>query len=61
MRCYCVMHHSKPLELVERETPQPVETEVLVRVKAAGLCHTDLHIWEGFYDLGGGKLSLIHI
>ena len=55
MRCYCVMHHSKPLELVERETPQPVETEVLVRVKAAGLCHTDLHIWEGFYDLGGGK------
>lgn len=48
MRCYCVMHHSKPLELVERETPQPVGTEVLVRVKAAGLCHTDLHIWEGF-------------
>ena len=55
MRCYCVMHHSKPLELVERETPQPEGTEVLVRVKAAGLCHTDLHIWEGFYDLGGGK------
>jgi D-arabinose 1-dehydrogenase-like Zn-dependent alcohol dehydrogenase len=55
MRCYCVMHHGKPLELVEQETPRPVGTEVLVRVGAAGLCHTDLHLWEGYYDLGGGK------
>ena len=55
MRCYCVIHHGKPLELVERDTPQPAGTEVLVRVTAAGLCHTDLHLWEGYYDLGGGK------
>jgi len=55
MRCYCVMHHGKPLELVEMEIPKPVGTEVLIRVTAAGLCHTDLHIWEGFYDLGSGK------
>lgn len=55
MRCYCVMHHGQPLELVERDVPKPVGTEVLVRVTAAGLCHTDLHFWEGYYDLGGGK------
>ena len=55
MRCYCVMHHGQPLELIEKEMPKPVGTEVLVRVTAAGLCHTDLHIWEGYYDLGGGK------
>ena len=35
--------------------PTPLGTEVLVRVQAAGLCHTDLHLWEGHYDLGGGK------
>ncbi len=59
MRCYCVTHHGQPLELVQRDTPQPQGTEVLVRVQAAGLCHSDLHIWEGYYDLGGGKkLSL---
>ncbi|WP_322092630.1 alcohol dehydrogenase [Paraburkholderia bannensis] len=59
MRCYCVTHHGQPLELVQRDTPQPHGTEVLVRVQAAGLCHSDLHIWEGYYDLGGGKkLSL---
>lgn len=55
MRCYCVMHHGQPMELVEKEVPQPTGTEVLVKVTAAGLCHTDLHLWEGYYDLGGGK------
>jgi propanol-preferring alcohol dehydrogenase len=55
MRCYCVLHHGQPLELVERPIPEPQGTEVLVKVQAAGLCHTDLHLWEGHYDLGGGK------
>lgn len=55
MRCYCLVHHGKPLELVKADTPRPTGTEVLVRVTAAGLCHSDLHIWEGYYDLGGGK------
>ena len=55
MRCYCVTHHGQPLELVERPLPQPQGTEVLLKVSAAGVCHTDLHLWEGHYDLGGGK------
>ena len=59
MRCYCVMHHGQPLELVEKEIPTPQGSEVLVRVKAAGLCHTDLHLWEGHYDLGGGKKLML--
>lgn len=59
MNCYCVTQHSKPLELVEKPTPEPTGTEVLVRVKAAGLCHTDLHLWEGYYDLGGGKKLML--
>lgn len=49
------MHHGQPLELVDKPIPQPQGSEVLVKVSAAGLCHTDLHIWEGGYDLGGGK------
>ena len=28
---------------------------MLLRVLAAGVCHSDLHFWEGVYDLGGGK------
>jgi 6-hydroxyhexanoate dehydrogenase len=55
MRCYCVLHHGQPLQLVEQPDPVPTGTQVVVKVKAAGLCHSDLHLWEGFYDLGGGK------
>ncbi len=55
MRCYCVLHHGQDLALVEKTTPEPQGTEVLLKVKAAGVCHTDLHLWEGHYDMGGGK------
>ena len=55
MRCYCVLHHGQALELVEKPIPEPQGTEVLIKVRAAGVCHTDLHLWEGHYDLGGGK------
>jgi threonine dehydrogenase-like Zn-dependent dehydrogenase len=35
------------LEVVERTTPQPGQDEVLLRVRAAGICGTDLHILSG--------------
>jgi D-arabinose 1-dehydrogenase-like Zn-dependent alcohol dehydrogenase len=37
------------------ETPKPQGNEVLVRVERCGLCHSDLHIQDGYADLGGGK------
>jgi D-arabinose 1-dehydrogenase-like Zn-dependent alcohol dehydrogenase len=37
------------------ETPKPQGTEVLVRITRSGVCHSDLHIWDGYFDLGGGK------
>src|ERR1043166_1942262 len=37
------------------ETPKPQAREVLVRVERCGLCHSDLHIQDGYADLGGGK------
>ncbi|MBW3601796.1 MAG: zinc-dependent alcohol dehydrogenase family protein [Actinobacteria bacterium] len=38
---------SGPLRLVEREPPRPGPGEVLVRVRACGVCRTDLHLAEG--------------
>ncbi|GAA2209288.1 zinc-binding alcohol dehydrogenase family protein [Nonomuraea monospora] len=38
---------SGPLELVEREAPEPGPGEVLVKVEACGVCRTDLHLAEG--------------
>jgi D-arabinose 1-dehydrogenase-like Zn-dependent alcohol dehydrogenase len=55
MRSFQVRSCGEPLQCVETTTPQPQGTEVLLRVLAAGVCHSDLHIWEGYYDIGGGK------
>ena len=30
-----------------------------MRTLAAGVCHSDIHIWEGEYDLGGGKKLIV--
>lgn len=58
-RCWCVTGHGKPMELMRRPVPDPRGDEVLVRITGAGVCHSDVHIWEGHYDLGGGnKLRL---
>jgi len=37
------------------DTPKPQGREVLVRIERCGLCHSDLHIQDGYADLGGGK------
>ena len=37
----------RPLKYVEVETPAPAHDEVLVRVRACGVCRTDLHVVEG--------------
>lgn len=55
MRSYIVKEWGQPLELRESETPAPTGCEVLVRITAAGVCHSDLHIHDGYYDLGNGK------
>lgn len=59
MRFFCIAEFGQPLVGGEREIPTPTGAEVVLKVKAAGVCHSDLHLWEGGYDLGGGrKLSL---
>ncbi len=55
MKSYDVCECGAPLRLMERPTPKPKATEVLLKIVAAGVCHSDLHIWEGYYDFGGGK------
>ena len=35
------------LRLEALPNPEPADNEVLVRVKAAGVCGTDVHMWEG--------------
>src|SRR5260221_169614 len=55
MISYQIIEHGKPLQKVLSETPQPKGGEVLVRITRSGVCHSDLHIWQGYFDWGGGK------
>ena len=55
MKSYQVVEFGKPLELREYENPQPQGEEVLVKITACGVCHSDLHLADGYFDLGEGK------
>ncbi|HYH22604.1 MAG TPA: alcohol dehydrogenase [Azospirillum sp.] len=55
MRSFKVTAFGQPLEEVVAPLPEPKGAEVLVRVSACGVCHSDLHLWDGHFDLGGGQ------
>lgn len=59
MLSYDVVEWGQPLQPIERPTPVPRGTEVLVKLKYCGVCHSDVHIRDGYFDLGGGKRLLM--
>ncbi len=54
MLSYRVERFAQPLVEVSSENPQPQRRQVLLEVKACGLCHSDIHLHDGYFDLGGG-------
>lgn len=51
---YSVVENNAPLEIVNYPIPTPTGNQVLIKTKYAGMCHSDLHLIEGFFDFGGG-------
>jgi propanol-preferring alcohol dehydrogenase len=47
MKAAVVREFGKPLTIEEVEVPRPGTGQVLVRIRACGVCHTDLHAAEG--------------
>ena len=58
MKAYQVVENGKPLEQREIETPEPQGKEVLLKTVACGVCHSDVHIHDGYFDLGGGPITV---
>ncbi len=58
MKAARIVSPQQPLEIMEIETPKPKDAEVVVKVKATGVCHSDLHLWEGGYDTGDGFMKV---
>ncbi|HEY5735264.1 MAG TPA: alcohol dehydrogenase [Nitrosopumilus sp.] len=59
MKSARIMGPNEPLAVSETETPKPQGTQVLVKVSSVGVCHSDLHLWEGGYDLGDGQFMKV--
>ncbi len=51
---------NKPLELQEIPIPEIGERDILVRVKAAGICHSDAHYRAGLSAVGFLPITLGH-
>src|SRR3954464_1988669 len=47
MKAAVVTGFTRPLQLQDRPVPTPGEGQVLVRIEASGLCHTDIHAAHG--------------
>jgi propanol-preferring alcohol dehydrogenase len=59
MKAWAVVRPRAPLECLEFANPEPKGTEVVIEVTECGVCHSDLHFWEGEYNLGGGRVMRI--
>ena len=57
MKSYCIKEYGTPLQMIEMETPRPEGDQVLIEVLGCGVCHSDIHLWDGFFNLGGEKKS----
>ena len=55
MLSYDVVEWGQPLQKREHQTPTPTGTEVLIKLKYCGVCHSDVHIRDGYFEMGGGK------
>ncbi len=58
MKAAQITEPDKPLELNQIELSEPTGNQVLLKVISTGVCHSDLHLWEGGYDTGDGFMKV---
>ncbi|NHJ06281.1 MAG: alcohol dehydrogenase [Candidatus Heimdallarchaeota archaeon] len=60
MKAVQLVEIDKDLEDREIPKPEPKSEEVLIRIKAAGICHSDVHYRDGVSSVGYLPISLGH-
>jgi len=50
MKSAKIIEINQPLQIEETKTPKPKGSQVLVKVQSSGVCHSDIHLWEGGYE-----------
>lgn len=59
MKAAQVIKTKEPLQMRELKTPAPKGRQVLIDVESAGVCHSDLHVWEGGYEGKQGQIMRV--
>ena len=54
MKAARIIQPNQPLQIQELPIPKPTGSQVLVKVQSSGVCHSDIHLWEGGYEGPGG-------
>jgi propanol-preferring alcohol dehydrogenase len=50
MRAARITQVNEPLQIQELQTSKPTGSQVLIKVQSSGVCHSDIHLWEGGYQ-----------
>lgn len=53
MKSIRLVEFGSSLELEEKQDPEPKDSQVLLEVISCGVCHSDLHLRDGYYKIGG--------
>ncbi len=54
-RCFKLITHGQPLVDTTEPLREPRPGEVVVRIRAAGVCHSDCMLQDGYVDTGTGR------
>src|SRR5919204_806686 len=50
-----IIKPNESLQIQQIETPKPKGSQVLIKVSSSGVCHSDIHLWQGGYEGPGGQ------
>jgi len=58
MKAARIVNVNEPLQVQDVQTPKPKDSQILVKVQSVGVCHSDVHVWEGYYEgISGQQLK----
>lgn len=55
LKSQALIDYGKPLTEIDSDLPNPAGSEILLRVSHCGVCHSDIHLQDGYFDLGDDK------
>jgi propanol-preferring alcohol dehydrogenase len=55
MKAARIVNINEPLQIQELQTPKPKGPQILIKVQSVGVCHSDVHVWDGYYEGIGGQ------